>query len=68
MVTFFNFSTCSPVRNIAEPAERTEQQRQLIEFRLQGLSFAEIARRLNLAEQAVRELEAELLARVPPSE
>jgi DNA-binding CsgD family transcriptional regulator len=52
----------------AEPAELTRQQRQVIEYRLQGLSFAEIAKRMNLAEHAVRELEAELLARVPPSE
>jgi DNA-binding NarL/FixJ family response regulator len=52
----------------SEPGELTEQQRLLIEFRLQGLGFADIAKRLNLSADRLRELEAELLARVPPSE
>jgi DNA-directed RNA polymerase sigma subunit (sigma70/sigma32) len=51
----------------SEPGELTEQQRHLIEFRLQGLGFAEIAKRLNISADRVRELEAELVARVPPS-
>jgi DNA-binding NarL/FixJ family response regulator len=52
----------------SEPAELTQQQRNLIEFRLQGLGFAEIAKRLNLSSDQVRELEGELLARVLPAE
>jgi DNA-binding CsgD family transcriptional regulator len=50
----------------ANPSELTEVQRQLIELRLQGLGFAEISQRLNLPEESLREIEAELLARVPP--
>jgi DNA-binding CsgD family transcriptional regulator len=51
----------------SEPGELTQQQRQLIDFRLQGLGFAEISKRLNISADEVRELEGELLARVPPS-
>jgi DNA-binding CsgD family transcriptional regulator len=51
----------------SDPGELTQQQRQLIEFRLQGLDFAEIAKRLNISPDEVRDLEGELLARVPPS-
>jgi DNA-binding CsgD family transcriptional regulator len=51
----------------SEPGTLTEQQRHLIDFRLQGLGFAEIAKRLNISADQVRELEGELLARVPPS-
>lgn len=49
----------------SEPGELTEQQRRMIEYRLQGLGFAEIAKRMGLSEDAVRAMEAELLARVP---
>jgi DNA-binding CsgD family transcriptional regulator len=51
----------------SEPGELTQQQRQLIDFRLQGQGYAEIAKRLNISADQVRDLEEELLARVPPS-
>lgn len=52
----------------AEPGELTEQQCRLIEFRLQGLGFAKIAKRMGLSENAVRAMETDLLARVPAGE
>jgi DNA-binding CsgD family transcriptional regulator len=48
----------------SDPGVLTEQQRQMIDLRLQGIGYAAIARRLKVSADAVRQMEAELIARL----